>query len=158
MGPISRQPSPYARPLRRAQTDAEAKFWNVVRNRNLDGFKFRRQHTIEPYIADFASLESRVIVELDGGQHTPEVDARRTEYLQARGWLVLRFWNNDVLTNAQGVAEAILAAVASHPSPGGRYAPATLSPEGRGSKGASAATTATRSRRLTGGVARLSKE
>ena len=96
------------------------------------------------------------MIELDGSQHAGSSrDEARSAFLTAEGYSVLRFWNTDVLTNARGVADTILAALASHPSPGERFAPATLSPEGRGSRGARAATTKQRSRRLTGGVARL---
>jgi len=141
--------------LRRNETDAEHVLWQLLRNRQIDGHKFVRQLPVGPYFADFACREAALIVELDGSQHTDEADARRTAVLNSEGYGVLRFWNNDVLTNALGVAESILAVLASHPSPGERYAPATLSPEGRGSKGVRAATTTQRSRRLTGGVARL---
>ncbi len=144
-----------ARALRRNETNAEHVLWQLIRNRQLDGHKFVRQLPVGRYFADFACRDAALIVELDGSQHSEEIDAARTAFLNAEGYSVLRFWNNDVLSNAQGVAETILVALASHPSPGERYAPATLSPEGRGSKGARAATTTQRSRRLTGGVARL---
>ena len=148
-----------ARSLRRNETNAEHVLWQIVRNRQLDGHKFVRQLPVGPYFADFACREMALIVELDGSQHVDSrTDDARTAVLNAEGHSVLRFWNNDVLTNAQGVAEAILLALAGHPSPGERFAPATLSPEGRGSRGASAATTRKRSRRLTGGVARLNSE
>lgn len=148
-----------ARSLRRNETKAEHVLWQLVRNRQLDGFKFTRQLPIGPYFADFACREGALIIELDGSQHVDsKTDETRTAYLTAQGYSVLRVWNNELLTNAQGVAEAILSALARHPSPGGRFAPATLSPEGRGSRGARAATTTKRSRRLTGGVARLNSE
>ena len=148
-----------ARALRRRETSAEHLLWQIVRNRQLDGHKFTRQLPIGPYVADFVCREAALIVELDGSQHLGATgDERRTTYLNAQGYSVLRVWNNELLNNARGVADAILAALALHPSPGERFAPATLSPEGRGSRGASAATTRKRSRRLTGGVARLNSE
>ena len=148
-----------ARSLRRNETEAEHVLWQLLRNRQLDGHKFVRQLPVGPYFADFACREAALIVELDGSQHANSVnDEARTNFLTAQGYSVLRVWNNDLLINAQGVAESILLALASHPSPGERYAPATLSPEGRGSKGASAATSTQRSRRLSGGVARLMDE
>ena len=106
----------HARSLRRKATDAEAKLWQQVRNRRLGGFKFRRQASIGDYIADFVCAEKRLIVELDGGQHSPEVDALRTARLEALGYRVIRFWNNDVLGNSVGVLETILREVESRPS------------------------------------------
>ncbi|MBX9829481.1 MAG: endonuclease domain-containing protein [Xanthobacteraceae bacterium] len=111
-----------ARRLRRGQTDVERKLWFRLRDRRLDGFKFRRQVTIGPYIADFCCESAHLIVELDGGQHAERGadDAKRTAALEARGYLVLRFWNNDVLQNIDGVLETIvttLKAVPPHPSP-----------------------------------------
>ena len=103
-------------------TDAEQKLWHYLRNRQLSGHKFRRQHDIDHYIADFACTEALLIVELDGGQHADQADydERRTRHLQARGYRVLRFWNNDVLTNIESVLAVILSSLASpapHPSP-----------------------------------------
>ena len=90
-------------------TDAENRLWSLVRNRQLDGHKFRRQHPLGPFVADFVCVERRVIVELDGGQHADSAyDARRTTWLEGQGWRVLRFWNNDILTEAGGVLEVIL--------------------------------------------------
>ena len=101
--------NPHARRLRRDATDAELRLWYYLRNRNLGGFKFKRQETIGLYVADFACVECRLIVEADGGQHGPSKDARRTAYLEALGWRVLRFWNNDILRRTQSVLETILA-------------------------------------------------
>ena len=100
-----------ARDLRAASTDVEHKLWSVLRNRQLAGAKFRRQLPIDRYFADFACLEARLIVELDGSQHmeAQAYDAERTRALEAAGWFVMRFWNNEVIDNIQGVAEAILA-------------------------------------------------
>ncbi|MEX2617104.1 MAG: endonuclease domain-containing protein [Alphaproteobacteria bacterium] len=96
------------RALRRNATDAEALLWSRLRNRQIGGRKFRRQHPVGPCIADFACPEAMLIVELDGGQHRPETDAARTAYLEARGFTVLRFWNNEALGNPDGVLETIL--------------------------------------------------
>ena len=119
---MKRQHAHRARELRQDMTDAEQKLWHYLRNRQLSGHKFRRQHDIEHYIADFACTEALLIVELDGGQHADQADydERRTQHLQARGYRVLRFWNNDVLTNLEDVLEVILEGLASpapHPSP-----------------------------------------
>ena len=102
-----------ARTLRRDQTDVERKLWSMLRGRQLGGFKFRRQVPIDRYFADFACVEAKLIVELDGGQHADQVayDAERTAMLEAWGWRVVRFWNDDVLVNADGVAETILNAL-----------------------------------------------
>ena len=107
LGPIRRRVSRHAKRLRRERTDAEDKFWQAVRDRQLEGFKFRFQHSVYPYVADFACLEAMLIVELDGSQHGEATDARRTAFLEARGYKILRFWNNDVLTNIDGVAEVV---------------------------------------------------
>ena len=74
---------------------------------SFPGAKFRRQTPVGPYIADFLSFRHKLIVETDGGQHTPEVDARRAAYLQREGFHILRFWNNDVLANTDGVLTQI---------------------------------------------------
>ena len=102
----------FARHLRRSMTDAEHRLWFHLRNRALLGFKFRRQMPIGPYIADFACIERRLVVEVDGGQHGGyAADAVRTVGLQAQGYRVLRFWNNDVLLQTPAVLEQILAAL-----------------------------------------------
>ena len=111
MHPVRRQISPHAARLRRDMTDAERKLWFAVRDRRLGGLKFRRQVTLGPFIVDFLCVEARLIVELDGGQHGEEVDGRRTAYLEAQGYRVMRFWNNDVIESFEGVLEAILRAL-----------------------------------------------
>ena len=90
-------------------TEAETRLWFALRRRQLDGFYFRRQFPLGPYIADFACTEARVIVEADGGQHAERQnhDAARTQFLNDRGYRVLRFWNNDVLANIDGVLTII---------------------------------------------------
>jgi len=107
MPPVRRQISPHAARLRREQTDVEQRFWLAVRDRRLAGVKFRRQATIGPYVVDFLCIERRLIVELDGGQHEPTTDAHRTCFLEARGYRMLRFWNNDVVENFDGVLQAV---------------------------------------------------
>ena len=85
--------------------------WRHLRQRQLDDRKFRRQVRIGPYIADFVCLDPLIVVEVDGGQHAEAraYDARRDDYMRAQGFRVLRFWNNEVLGNMDGVCEAILA-------------------------------------------------
>jgi very-short-patch-repair endonuclease len=102
--------NPHARRLRREATDAERRLWHHLRNRQLGGFKFKRQETIGYCIADFACVECKIVVEADGGQHSPEVDRERTTDLSGLGWKVFRFWNNDILQNTDGVLAVILAA------------------------------------------------
>ncbi|MFD0738934.1 endonuclease domain-containing protein [Lysobacter koreensis] len=101
-----------ARELRRESTDAEHKLWRHLRGGQLGGLKFRRQHPIPPYIVDFYCDAAKLVVELDGSQHTEENDRVRTRFLEARGLKVLRFWDNDVLMQTQAVFEAIFNAVA----------------------------------------------
>ena len=98
-----------ARALRNNPTEAERALWRHIRLRQMDGRKFRRQQPIGRYIVDFVCLEEKVIIEIDGGQHAERVssDAERTAWLEAQGFRVLRFWNNDVLGNIEAVKEAI---------------------------------------------------
>ena len=110
----------FARKLRKSSTDAEVRLWLYLKNRNLGGFKFRRQHAIPPYVADFVCLEEKLIVELDGGQHAERTarDAERTAYLEARGFRVIRFWDDETLKQTDRVLEEILRQLLSpHPSP-----------------------------------------
>jgi len=127
-----------ARKLRRVETDAEHKFWNIVRDRRVNDAKFVRQYPIGRYVADFVCREAMLIVELDGGQHSESTrDQTRTAYLNNRGYSVLRFWNNEILQNPDGCWDALTAVLLGNPSPDWRFAPATLSPEGRGDDAAS---------------------
>jgi very-short-patch-repair endonuclease len=97
-----------ARKLRRGATDTERVMWFLLRDRRLAGVKFRRQVPIGPYVADFASIQNHLIIELDGGQHADNAgDARRDAFLKANGWRVLRFWNNEALSNREGVLQVI---------------------------------------------------
>ncbi len=107
-----------ARALRQTMTDAELRLGFHVRNRGLAGYRFRRQHPIAPYFADFACVERRLVVEVDGGQQVAgyEADRRRTAHLKRQGWRVIRFWDGDVLKHPQLVLETILLELNS-PSP-----------------------------------------
>ncbi|HUC60901.1 MAG TPA: endonuclease domain-containing protein [Alphaproteobacteria bacterium] len=100
---------PTARRLRKTPTDAEIRLWSRLRRNQLDGFRFRRQQPIGAYVVDFFCPEARLIIEVDGGQHAiDEVrDAKRTQWLEGRGYRVLRFWNNDVLGNTDGALGTI---------------------------------------------------
>ena len=106
--PLPTRTCTHSRRLRRDQTDAEAILWRRLRGSQIDGRKFRRQHPIPPYVADFCCVERKLIIELDGSQHTFESDAVRTQFLEARAWRVVRFWDTDVLLNIEGVLDAIL--------------------------------------------------
>ena len=107
-----------ARRLRQASTDAERRLWHRLRSRQIGGAKFARQDPIGPYVVDFVCREQRLIIEVDGSQHaTDERDAVRDKWLSDRGYRVLRFWNNDVLANTDGVLEAILAALSEVTTP-----------------------------------------
>lgn len=123
-----------ARALRVDETDAERRFWNMVRNRAFEGLKFVRQYPVGLYIVDFACRERMLIVELDGSQHhESRYDERRSLFLNAEGYDVLRFWNNEVLSELGGVHDMLRAVTTGdRPSPGWRFSPATLSPAGRG--------------------------
>jgi very-short-patch-repair endonuclease len=98
-----------ARSLRRSLTTPEFLLWRQIRNRQLDGYKFVRQEPIGPYYADFACRERRLVIEVDGGQHADSIsDCRRDRYLTASGYRVVRFWNNEVVENIDGVLQALL--------------------------------------------------
>ena len=101
-----------ARALRQALTPAESVLWRELRDHKLGGYKFRRQQPVGPFVADFCCPAARVIVELDGDSHVAREhqDAARTAYLDADGYVVLRFWNPEVYDNLDGVLEAILTA------------------------------------------------
>ena len=102
-----------ARRLRSNLTDAESYLWRHLRFRQIAGHKFRRQRPIGPYIVDFICLEKKVVIELDGGQHaeTEISDHTRDKWLRAHGYVVLRFWNNEVLREVEAIKEAILRAL-----------------------------------------------
>ena len=98
-----------ARKLRKRPTDAEGMLWKHLRMEQLDGLRFRRQEPIENYVVDFVCFEKRIVIEVDGGGHEidKEKDLKRDACLEAEGFKVLRFWNNDVLVNREGVLEVI---------------------------------------------------
>ncbi len=100
----------FVRALRKRSTEAEKLLWSRLRGRRFQGIKFKRQEPIANYIADFVALDLKLIIEIDGGQHDERAarDAERTRILQECGYHVVRFWNNDVLGNIDGVLEAIL--------------------------------------------------
>jgi very-short-patch-repair endonuclease len=126
-GPISRlreRVRVRARELRRVSTDAERLLWKHLRDRRLHGYKFRRQHPIASYFADFSCDEAKLVVELDGGQHFEPAamlaDAKRTAALRANGWHVLRFDNRQMLEETEAVLSAIhdwLHSNPPHPNP-----------------------------------------
>ena len=100
-----------ARQLRRASTEVETRLWQHLRARQMAGHKFRRQHMVDGYCLDFACEELKLAIELDGGQHNDAThtarDAARTTTLEKSGWHVLRFWNNEVMENIDGVLRVI---------------------------------------------------
>ncbi len=120
-----------ARRLRRDSTDAEKLLWSHLRASQLAGFKFRRQSPIGLYIADFECYAANLVIELDGGQHQEQQchDAERTKYLQASGYRVLRFWNNEVLAHTDAVLQTILNALEAWRGQRSKKVP---SPRGRG--------------------------
>jgi len=131
-----------SRRLRRDSTTAELKLWNRVRSRALAGFKFVRQEPIGRYVVDFVCRERRLVIELDGGQHAEsERDMLRDRWLAERRYRVLRFWNNDVISNIDGVLETIATALQAgtppHPDRGvyprarGTRDPRTIRPSGQ---------------------------
>lgn len=101
----------FARKLRRNQTEVEKLMWKYLRDRRFDGVKFRRQHPIGPYIVDFISLEMHLIIELDGGGHNTDIgkkkDKERRVWLEKNGYKVLRFWNNELMSNMDDVLSVI---------------------------------------------------
>ncbi len=106
-----RRPHPNARKLRKDMPEAERRLWSRLRLKQLGGFRFRRQHTIGSFIADFACDEAMLVVELDGAQHgredAPERDAARDAFIEEQGYLVLRFWNEAVVRRMDDVLEEI---------------------------------------------------
>jgi very-short-patch-repair endonuclease len=107
--------SQLARALRQRMTDAERLLWRHLRNRELGGWKFRRQYPVGPFIVDFICVEKNVVIEVDGGQHAEneEQDIQRSAYLNKMGYQVVRFWNNQVLQETEAVLTAIFAILAN---------------------------------------------
>ena len=119
-----------ARDLRRNSTEVEKTLWRALREQ-LPDVKWRRQMPVGPYFVDIACFAARLVIELDGGQHgrVGEYDAARTRFIETQGYRVIRFWNNDVSDNIDGVLEVIAMALSSSPSRGSAVHP---SPNGRG--------------------------
>ena len=115
-----REPTRRSRELRNNATQAERRLCQHLRSRQLTGVRFNRQVPIGPYICDLVARTPKLIIELDGGQHADaaDYDANRTTFLQQRGYRVIRFWNNDVLENLEGVLTVIEEALKDRPSPG----------------------------------------
>lgn len=111
--------SPNARRLRKNQTEAEQRLWMHLRRKQIDQHRFGQQVPLGPYIADFVCLSARLIIEVDGGQHSERIaeDSERTAWLESQNFRVLRFWNNDVFENIDGVITTIVTALEGPPSP-----------------------------------------
>ena len=99
--------TPVARKLRLHQTEAEKRLWWHLRGRQLEGAKFVRQFPVGLHVTDFACRKAHLAIELDGGQHDEAIDAPRTELIEAFGYRIIRFWNNDVLSNTDEVLQVI---------------------------------------------------
>ncbi len=117
-----RRPTRFAQSLRNNATLAERYLWRHLSRRQLEGHKFSRQMPVGPFVCDFLCREARLVIEVDGGQHNDSRrDQSRTAYLNAEGYRVIRFWNNDVMGNVEGVVEAIRAELGPracpHPQP-----------------------------------------
>ena len=123
-----------AKKLRRDMTEPERKLWSVLRDAQVECAKFRRQQPIGPFIVDFVCQASRLIIEADGGQHAEAAsDARRTAFLEGKGYRVLRFWNYDIIENLDGVVQVIAAAlVTPHPAQPAAESPSPSRGEGIG--------------------------
>ena len=110
-----------ARNLRKTQTTQEQKLWNLLRNRQLLGCKFKRQYPIGNYIVDFVCREKKLVIELDGGQHNIveniNYDIERSKYLNIRGFKIIRFWNTEIDENIEGVVDKIMYELSNRPSP-----------------------------------------
>lgn len=120
---------PRAQELRNSTTEPERRLWQHLRGSQLDGFKFRRQIAIPPFVADFLCPAKALVVELDGDTHDPEADRRRDRLIESRGYTTVRFTNSDVTQNLNGVLISILAVLRSHPD---RWPDPNPSPEGEG--------------------------
>ncbi len=107
-----RKPHKNASKLRKEMPSAEQRLWFFIRRKQLSGLRFRRQHTIGPYVADFSCVKVKLVIELDGDQHgtnnAVSYDDKRNKFMEGNGWTVLRFWNNEVYDNIDGVLEVIL--------------------------------------------------
>ena len=113
--PLPTRTRKHSRDLRQTTTEAEEQLWYRLRGGRLNGYRFRRQHPIPPYVVDFYCEAARLIVELDGSQHNQAVDQIRTSFLEARDLKILRFWDNEALQQTDAVLEIILHAVSDTP-------------------------------------------
>ena len=115
----------HARQLRTAMTDAERRLWQSLRLQQFDGYKFRRQHPLGHYVVDFVCLEAKLVVEVDGGQHSErqDYDASRTEWLSQRGLRVVRFWNHEVMNDIEAVKAVIWEALCENSQPPSQPSP-----------------------------------
>lgn len=114
-----KRPTARSRELRLHATDAERKLWAQLSNRKIAGTRFNRQFPIGPFICDFVSRSAKLVIEVDGGRHAVDVekDQSRTAYLEAQGYRVIRFWNNDVLDRIEGIVSEIEAVLETCPPP-----------------------------------------
>lgn len=115
----SKRPTARSRELRRNMTAAERRLWSRIRARQVADTRFNTQFPIGPFVCDFVSRGAKLIIEVDGSQHADQAqkDARRTAHLKAQGYRVVRFWNNDVLENTDGVVQVIARILSDRPSP-----------------------------------------
>ena len=115
------RPTKRSRELRQGATEAERKLWQHLKARQVAGVRFNRQFPVGQYICDFVARSLRLVIEIDGGQHGRDADRaydeRRTEFLRAQGYLVVRFWNSEVLDNVEGVLKRVEQTLADMPSP-----------------------------------------
>ena len=118
-----RQSTIRARDLRQSQTEAEKVIWHHLKAKRFLGLKFKRQHPIGPYFPDFVCLEQKLVIEIDGGQHSENTkDVTRTKYLEKEGYTVIRFWNNDVLGNIDGLLSSLSLTLSPHAGEGNKAA------------------------------------
>ena len=122
----------HARTMRHIPTDAEKKFWRMVRDRRMGGYKFKRQHPIGRYIADFVCIEGKLVVELDGGQHAErrEYDTERDAFFESQGFRVVPFWNAEFLKNQDAVARQLLTQLDGGKTPSPQPSPPLRGGEG----------------------------
>ena len=119
MDKASKRPTIKSRELRANMTDAERRLWACLSDRKVGGIRFNTQFPIGPFICDFVSRGAKLVIEVDGGQHadSERSDAARTRYIEQQGYRVIRFWNNDVLSNIDGVVAEISRVLSNMPSP-----------------------------------------
>lgn len=120
-GGVTKQLVPLAKDLRKNSTEVEKLLWYHLRRERMGGMKFRRQEPIGKYIVDFVCFSKKLIIELDGGQHAEDESKKKDDvrdaWLRSRGFTVIRFWNNEILSNLYGVLEEIMRCLSSSPSP-----------------------------------------